>query len=101
MAEDHLATNGEGYRITLGVVYTQQQAMLAAQESLKADFRVLTVQLENERKERAEERKAQSERETAMKTRVEKLEGRLNGILITLGSGAAVGMIAYFQGRLG
>ncbi len=37
----------------------------------------------------------------SLKDRVEKLEGRFNGVLVGLGTGVVVGLVALFRGVIG
>ena len=79
-------SNGEGYRITIGTLYQQQQEMSARIGELKQtvalmDSRLNTILSENQ----------------TLHSRLEKLEGRFNGILVGLGTGLVAGAVALFQ----
>lgn len=100
MADD--VQNGEpGFRVTLGTVWTQQQSLERQLSDLRADFRVMQAGLEADRRERGMALAAEVLLESQRQKRFEKIEGRINSVLATLGTGVAVGLIAWGTGVLG
>lgn len=84
MAESN---NGAGFRITLGMVYAALQDQTAVVGRLDTTVKLLDQRVNEVLHENGE-----------LRRRTSKLEARLNGILIGLGSGIAGGVFFYFRG---
>lgn len=83
--------DGNGsYRITIGLLYTQQQEISTRLGALNT-----TVQLMDSRMNSV------LEENKALRSRLEKVEGRLNGVFVGLGTGVIVGAIAFLRGFTG
>ena len=85
---DEPETNGS-YRITTGVLYTQLQALQSQVATLSQQLTLVDERLNNDR-----------ESAKADRGRISKVEQRLNGVFVGLGTGLFVGVVAFLRGVL-
>ena len=83
-----MPANGDpGFRITLGVVYEAVQAQGKAISALDTSVKLMDQRMNNVLQENS-----------ALRSRVSKLESRMNGVLVGVGGGIATAFIVYFRG---
>lgn len=78
---------GASFRVTTGTLYVQIEGLKAEVASLKTDIALVNQSMV-----------AMATAMTTQVTRVEKLEGRFNGMLVGIGVGIATALVAVFRG---
>jgi len=83
--------NGDqGFRITTGVLYTKIEGLEKEVASLKTAQEVANATM-----------LAAIAGMTDNRTRLEKLEGRMNGVFVGIGAGVLTALVAVFRGVIG
>lgn len=88
------ATNGEGFRITLGTVYAVLQEQSQRLASMDTALQLQSADITRLTKDYADIKAAQSEQSVRHESDMDKLRSRFNGILIGIGTGVIVGIPA-------
>jgi hypothetical protein len=78
--------NGNGFRVTTGMLYEAQQATGRRIAELTQQIALMDARMN-----------AVLEENKSLMSRIEKLEGRFSGILVGLGTGIIAGAIALFR----
>lgn len=81
--------NGAGYRITTAMLYDSISALQREVARLSTNVTLMDQRLNTALSERSED-----------KTRISRLEARMNGVLVGLGTGVAVGAVSLLRGIL-
>lgn len=82
--------NGEGYRITTGVVYGAVQSLDHEVARLRAEQALLNQSVTNMLAAMA-----------SNAARIERLEARMNGVFVGIGAGVLTALVAVFRGVVG
>jgi hypothetical protein len=90
MADDTPPEANGGFRITTGVLYTQIGNLQTQVGSLQQQLALMDERMNSALVERGE-----------IKGRLSKLEARLNGVFVGIGTGVLVGGFAVVRGAIG